>query len=98
MQRDVYLKAAKAVFDVDHGACVAIHQASPHRFNDGSKWTHFSRDSLAFQKLFCPFGEEHYFDSWLHLAEKHGFIEESEVHEWRVTALCFMAAIADSGR
>lgn len=93
--RDIYLRSAEEAEKHGVGACVAIHRHTGHRFpwDRDHPYAGLSREALKFQELFCPLPEEYYFDSWLHEAAAQGLIDEEEFTEWRVLALCFMAAM-----
>lgn len=91
---EIYLTAAAKVERKNHGACVAIHHSTTHRFPDYATWRGLSREALAFQRLFCPFGKDYYFSGWLHDAQERELLQRRDMKRWRVLALCFMAAIA----
>lgn len=85
----IYLRAAKEWLkreDSDGLSCVAISCASEELQNQ-----YFCVERDAYRKLFCPIEYENA-GYWL-----VGHLPEGEEFEWRLTALCFAAAMAKAG-
>lgn len=78
-----YLEAAEMLFNGDPSfSCAAI--------------SHVGKSAEDYAQMFCPEGFLKQ-PSWLCDASMAGLLKFTEMREWRLTALCFAAAMYESG-
>lgn len=94
----IYLRAAREIHRYNDYSCIVIDHAC-EGFNTEAR--------LNYERLFRPEGSTEF--AWVH--EALGLLDErgcwrtsidrkeaeKELREWRLTALCFMAAMAEAG-
>ena len=88
MKRDseIYLEASRRISECNNPSCCSVFDVS-HDLDWNLQFAHERVDR--YKNLFIP-SEDSYSNYWL-----NGKISKSKQQEWRITALCLMAAICE---
>lgn len=87
MSREIFFKAAQIVqAGVEECSCEAVVKAGGMAHNERFKY----------RATFSPWTDR-CGGFWLHYAMKEGLISKRDMKKWRITALCFAAAMAEAG-